>query len=530
MPDRNGYFQVIVKPDGTYLHLIPPTGMGERIALGEVTNYLSFKTIFFDLVELDRVIKLNEDTVIKLSAEQPFVEREMMILDFSEGDLQCTARFYPPFHGGECMDRTEILNDLKHNGVEFGIDEKVIDDFVENREYCKTFVIARGIPMKEGTDARIEYLFNTDLTQRPAQNEDGSVDYYNLDNICRCSAGDVLARMIPAVPGITGKTVRNKFIMPKIPRNVLFQFGKNIKKSDDGLQLISEISGHVTLTDDKVFVTGELDITNVDVSTGNIDYDGSVLVKGNVISGFTVKATGDIEVHGVVEGAHLIAGGQIIINRGINGMSHGVLEAGSNILCKYIENATVRAGGYVETDCIIHSTVSAGTHIVVQGKKGFITGGAARAGEYIDVKTIGSTMGVDTIVEVGVDPNLREHYNNLNKETARIRKDITRLEPVIRAVGERLGRGEKLAIDQMKEAKQLSKILAQNKEQLKSNMVEMAKLEIQFDNCSDAVIKVSGQAFPGTKLTVSGASLVLKTPYQYCRFIRDGADVIMKPL
>ncbi len=530
MPDRNGYFQVIVRPDGTYLHLIPPTGMGDRISVNEVTNYLAFKALTYDLLELDQAVKQNEDMMVKLSMEQPFIEQEMMLLDFSEGDLTCTARFYPPFEGGSLMDRSEIMGDLKYNGVEFGIKSSVIDSFLLDRQYCTSYVVAEGVPMVEGTDARIEYLFNTDLTQRPAQNEDGSVDYFHLDNICRCSEGQVLAKMIPAVPGVPGQSVKGKMVMPKIPRNVLFQFSNNIEKSDDGLQLISMLNGHVTLVDGKVFVSGELDITNVDVSTGDIDYDGSVLVKGNVISGFTVKATGDIEVQGVVEGAHLIAGGQIIIKRGINGMARGVLEAGSNILCKFIENATVKAGGYVETDCIIHSTVSAGTHIAVQGKKGFITGGAARAGEYIDVKTIGSTMGVDTTIEVGVDPNLREEYNDLNRETQQIRKEITRLEPVIRAVGERLGRGEKLSLDQMKEAKSLSKVLAQNKEKLKANMVSMAKLEILFDNCSDAVVRVSGQAFPGTKLTVSGANMVLKTPYQYCRFIREGADVIMKPL
>lgn len=71
---------------------------------------------------------------------------------------------------------------------------------------------------------------------------------------------------------------------------------------------MSQVSGHVILENDKIFVSNVLELVNVDNSTGDIDYEGDVVVKGNVLAGFTVKATGDITVSGIVEGATVIAG------------------------------------------------------------------------------------------------------------------------------------------------------------------------------------------------------------------------------
>ena len=84
--------------------------------------------------------------------------------------------------------------------------------------------------------------------------------------------------------------------------------------SEDGTKLISQVSGHVQLEGDKVFVSNCLELVDVDASTGDIDYDGSVVIKGNVLAGFSVKAAGDISVSGIVEGATLISGGNITLN------------------------------------------------------------------------------------------------------------------------------------------------------------------------------------------------------------------------
>ncbi|MBQ8038297.1 MAG: DUF342 domain-containing protein, partial [Lachnospiraceae bacterium] len=51
--------------------------------------------------------------------------------------------------------------------------------------------------------------------------------------------------------------------------------------------------------------------------------------------------------------------GHIILKRGIQGMDRGVLKANGNVISRFIESATVEAGGYVSADAIMHSNVSA---------------------------------------------------------------------------------------------------------------------------------------------------------------------------
>ena len=89
---------------------------------------------------------------------------------------------------------------------------------------------------------------------------------------------------------------------------------------------------------------------DVDASTGDIEYDGNVMIPGTVRTGFTVKAKGDIQVNGVVEGATLIAGGNIVIKRGVQGMSRGRLVSGGDICAHFFESANVEAKGDVLAD------------------------------------------------------------------------------------------------------------------------------------------------------------------------------------
>ena len=83
-------------------------------------------------------------------------------------------------------------------------------------------------------------------------------------------------------------------------------------------------------------------------------------------------------------------------------MGKGVLKCGGNVISKFLENATVEAGGYVECGSIMHSNVVAGTEVHVSGKKAFISGGKVTATSKIETRILGSDMGTDTVVEIGV--------------------------------------------------------------------------------------------------------------------------------
>ena len=153
------------------------------------------------------------------------------------------------------------------------------------------------------------------------------------------------------------------------------EFGHNIEISEDRRRLTSLVDGHVSLVEGKVFVSDVYEVENVDLSTGNIDFEGSVQVNGNVSSNFVIRAGSNVIISGVVEGAYIEAGGNIIIARGMNGMAKGTLKAGGNIVAKFLENATASAGGYVSTESILHLSL---IHILVWNPQRYVHSVASR--------------------------------------------------------------------------------------------------------------------------------------------------------
>lgn len=527
MADRNGFFQLIAKEDGAFLHVYPAIGNGEHLKYAEVADYLSGKGINCDSIILNAAVTSESENEIKVSFSPVLPENEAMRCQILENGMKAVVRFYPPSPGAAKLNKEDIIKELKFRKIIYGVHENVINSLVVKKEYCKDYVIASGTPMVEGVEGKIEYFFDTTLDRKPAQLEDGSVDFFNLNTFCKCTKGQILAKLTPEKQGKPGRTVSGEVIRPREIKRLNLAAGPNVTLSEDKMMLTANVNGHVELDGGRVSVSCILPVVNVDVATGNIDYDGNVQVQGNVVTGFSVKATGDVEVQGVVEGAEVIAGGNVIVGRGINGMGRGRVEAGGNVIARYIENANVHAGGLIQSGSVLHSNISAKSEVVVQGKRGFIAGGVVRSSSMVEAKILGSQMGVDTLVEVGTDPSLKERYEFLKKRLVETKKSIAATEPVIMAVGKRIGRGEKLPVDQLKNMKLLSQNLLKQKDQIRNDTIEITELDILFEKETEATVKVTGVAYPGTRIAIADVSLGLKKEYQYCRFKKQGADVVM---
>lgn len=532
MGARNGYFQLCMKEDGTYIRLFPQMDGGEPISLEELRNYLALKNYVPDAIALNNALSsLSKPTDVKINDNVGYAEAEMFTLTVTPDRMMAIARFYPCSNAGAALTKEEILNDLKHKGIQVGIDENVISKYLSDKHYCTNYVIAKGISPRHGTDASIHYLFNTNPNTKPTLNSDGTVDFFHLNIICKCMAGQVLAELTKEDPGEAGRNVLGERVAPRDVKRLSLKYGRNITLSEDGLSISSQIDGHVSLVEDKVIVTDVYEVTDVDTSTGNIDYKGNVLVLGNVKAGFCVSAEGNIEVRGVVEGALLDANGDIIITRGMNGMGRGKLNAGGNVVAKFIENATVSAGGYVHAEAILHSQVSAKGDVEVSGKKGFITGGMIRSLGTVSARMLGSTMGADTEVEVGIDPGVKARLNKLQQSIASAKKNVAQIEPVLITLMQKKKRGDTLTMQQMQYYKQLSTEYAELKPQLEKDIAELETLSGSMDEAvTEAIVKVSEFAYPGTKITISDISLYINTPTQHCRFVKEGADIRVKPL
>ena len=524
----NAYVKLNIRPNGVFLTLYPAADGGKSLLIDEVEKYLDKIFPGYEKVIIREELKKPLLTIreVLIQKEQIPPVDETIVVTIMPDRLSVKGHFYPPTEGGRLLTRDDIISQMVSSGVKYGVIENALADFINNRQYTETITIAEATRPVEGSDAEIKFFFNTDLTQKPKMNPDGSVDFHHLDLISSVSAGDLLAELTPAVLGKPGIDVCGNLLRPVKVKQKILRVGKNIKLSEDGLRAYSEVNGHATTEDEQIFVSNTYEVAaNVDVSTGDIEYEGNVRVRGNVLTGFRIIAKGDIEVDGVVEGAVLQAGGHIILKRGIQGMERGMLQAGGNVVSRFIESATVEAAGYVSADAIMHSNIIAKGDITVDGKKGFITGGVIRSGTMVSAKTIGSAMGTTTSVEVGIEPAIIAEYQELNKELEVLRDDQERNMVLLMALAKRIKLGEKLAPDKVLQFKKAS----EDKEIMTRREIEVTErikiLKDAIDSYEGGIVKVSNTAFPGVKITISNAVYYVKTACIYCRFVKAQGDV-----
>ena len=524
---KNGFFQLIHKEDGTYVKLYPAVADGKKLNIEDVLEYLHrIKLEEIDTKKLNRVLlSLNREPIeYKITSESVYPENEYMKISINNDRTRAYAKIFPPSNKGKLITRAEIMGDLEHQGIRYGIIERNIDLYLKCRQFCTEFLVAKATEPIQGKDAEIIYHFSTEMSSKPTIKEDGSVDFHNIDNINHIEAGALLATLKPAElgkPGIdvTGAPIKQAKVAIKILKH-----GRNIHLSEDGTKMYSDVSGHVSLTEEQVFVSDTYEVpADVGTATGDIMYDGNVHIKGNVITGFKVEAKGDIIVDGVVEGATLIAGGQIVLRRGIQGMNRGVLHAEKDIVTKFIENSEVYAGGSISTDAIMHSEVVAKGDIDSTGKRGLIIGGTVKSETNISMKVAGSTMGTKTFLEIGMVPALLAEYKELDKQMLDMSEEIEKHDKIVGVYASKVKKGEKLAEDKMKQylvAKKSVELLQQNIENAERRSAELRE---EMEKHSHGRIKVSDIAYPGVKITITNANFTVRNEIRRTQFVKDRA-------
>lgn len=523
----NGYFQLQMNEKGVSLLLSPPVGDGEKIRVAELKEYLNIVGVPYDGMAINSALANmgDEEVVVFLTPMKLPPVDEKCTVNVNSDKMTAILRLYPPSTGGRLTSKAHIVELIARMKVRAGIDENAILTALEERPYCTDIVVARGKLPTPGRDGSIVYHFDTDNTVRPELREDGTVDFFKLNNLHQCTKGQVLAEIIPEEKAENGFDVYGSVLLAREVKKAVFDHGRNLEKSKDGLQLISMVDGHVSLVQNAIFVSDVYSVEDVGTSTGNIEYHGDVEVKGNVCENFSIKTDGNVFVSGVVEGAVIEAGGNIVIARGMHGQNKGRLKAGGNIVAKFLSAAEVEAAGFVESEQILNSKVSAGTNINADAGKGLITGGKVVAKGVINARNIGSPMGAATIVEIGTDIESKKRLAELQKSVGEKSKTIPQMKKVLEDTTKKLKAGVKLTQEQIKNARMLQVTLAEAQAKIQEELKEIEKLDKLLKSEGPAQIMLRGTMYQGVVVSISGATMTVKKEYSYCRLIKKDGDV-----
>lgn len=481
------------------------------------------------LNSLEGDLKVSEKSRVNIVQDEN--EREVEKVDskyeitVDKEGMEAYLTVYPPISGGKEINKEDILTALEEKNIKSGILFEDIDKIVDEKKYNIRILIAKGKPAVHGKDARVEYNINIVKEKKIRITEDGKVDYKDLSLINNVDEGELLATIIPATEGVNGEDIYGNVIKAKDGKKIAIPKGRNVIVSEDGLKLISAIKGEVKIIDNKINVFPVHIIEgNVDNSTGNIKFVGKVVVKGNVLTGFTIEADEDVEVYGVVEGARIISKGNIILHRGIQGVNKGELTCEGDLIAKFIENSKVYAKGNIQSEAIMHSIVYCGKKLEVLGKKGLIVGGEIKASDEIKAKTIGSPMATITAVEVGINPDIRKKYDELLKEKNRYNENLEKLSKAVDLLTKFNQKGE-LTEDKKELLNRTIVLKLQTQKALEDITNEIEEIAAYIEDISNGKIKVENVVYPGTRITIGTNCMYIRDQIQYATFYRVSGEI-----
>jgi uncharacterized protein (DUF342 family) len=363
--------------------------------------------------------------------------------------------------GGKPASALDAVAALGKHDLREGVDAAAVEAAVE---HCgERHRVACGTPPQPGVDARLETLVDVNRQRHPQIDAEGHVDFHDLGAIPSVSAGEPLMRRHPPTPGVPGCDIFGVTVPAPNPKDIVFapRLQGASPSPDDPNLLVADVAGQPLLQRDGISVEPIVRYEDIDVASGNIEFPGSVEVRGDIRSGLKVRAGGDILVKGVIESAEVVAGGNVKVEGGIIGHSlppretqhlaarTARIRAEGSISARFIENAIIEAQQSVQvSEAIVQSDVTGLDQVVVggKGKKGRILGGRVRATHLVGADLLGGEGASPTRITVGINPELQsamdEHRQRLDAKL----KEHDDLSKVVKLLS---GRPEKQAMCEM---------------------------------------------------------------------------------
>ena len=213
-----------------------------------------------------------------------------LIVEMPRDKMKAVIR-YDTRGGARQPTKEMVMAALAEAGVVYGINEEAIDAGVQG---LMPFVAAEGLLPVQGENAYIDRKFNLGIQGKPVMDEYDKVDYKDLNLFVLAKENQTLAIRIPQTKGTPGKNVLGVTVPAQNGRPCPMPEGKNTKVVGEH-RLIATVNGQIVDKGSRISVDPRLEIKGgVGVQTGDIEFDGTVSIRGDVDYGFKVTATGDV--------------------------------------------------------------------------------------------------------------------------------------------------------------------------------------------------------------------------------------------
>ncbi|MDR3312654.1 MAG: FapA family protein [Spirochaetaceae bacterium] len=527
VPDTDAVFFVRRFGTDIMLKVIPPSGTGKPVTLQGVMREIGKSdNTSVDQKLIERYMTKGTDNMympVGMYSHNQNADTQFDI-QISQDEMEGIITAKPAERNGADISSERVLASCRALHIVDNVDYSPMEDFIDHPVYNQPVIIVKGIKAKDGADAHIEYLFETDKSKvLLKETAGGQVNFKETNLIQNVVKGQTVAQKKPAELGVDGRTLYGKILTPRNGVDVPLPLGNNVHL--DGNMIVADINGKVELINGKITIESVMQVDSVSIKSGNIVFHGTIIVKGNVDDGFSVKASGDVEVKGLVGMSSIEADGNVVVANGVFGRDKAVIRSGKSIWAKFVQNARLEAiENVIVADGIISSHVIAHQRIILNGRRAVIVGGHLFAKEEINAKTIGTSSELETLLEVGYDIAQKKRFDELSEKRLSLAKtlegyelNITSLQKLKQKLRELPMEKETALAELMEKRDQITIELVQVNNDIKD--VRMILEETKLNG----VISVSDVVYPGTRMVIRDARQDLKTEVHAVTFFyKDG--------
>jgi uncharacterized protein len=478
--NEEGSFQIRNLGGYAYLKVYKPGKQGKRVRPEEVFARLKlFGVSDFDRTAVEKIVKDadgEDHKIAKWTGGTPADSK--LELEISDDAMQASITLIPAKHGGSTLSIQDAMLILQNNKIVYGIKEEVIEKIITGQKYYIKTIIAEGKPPISATNGYIKTFF--DSSHRPKLEPElgsGRVDFRNINLIKSVKKGDILAEKVDPHPGQIGKNIFGMDLSFEVGQPGEWKIGTNCSLVEGDKKLISNIAGRPVLERDGTIRVDEvIQLENVDYSTGNIDFPGTIIVEGTIADNFTLRTRGSIFIKKSVGRVFLYAEKDIVLCGGVMGRNGGFIEAGGDIFTKFVEQGNLKATGslFIE-EASLHSNIVAGEGIVILGGRGELIGGEAIAGSFVSVAKLGAIVETKTSVVVGMPPQILD-------ELKKMKEDITSKDEVLRKIRQSLQKINDNIINKKEISSEEKETLRKLLELEKKYLELSSSLKIQYES------------------------------------------------
>lgn len=276
----------------------------------------------------------------------------------------------------------------------------------------------------------------TNLAPEIDPNDLRPVDHYEQHRYLRVSEGEWVASVSEPTEGRDGRDVTGRVMIAAPGRRHLVHIEDSLRVETDG-KVIACLSGILVAQERRVKVTPAFEVAgDVNFSTGNIRFKGSVHVRGGVEDRFLVNATQSVIIDGLIGDGVIRAGENLRARVGMAARERGRISIEGDAEVGYLLNVTGKVRGTLRFHReLVYCYLTTGGDL--RGPNGTVMGGALAVSGGVDIGTLGSPAGAPTLLTLGAVPFLdnamRKVLRQIETQESKLRQVQLDLYPLINA-------------------------------------------------------------------------------------------------